>query len=54
MLRIRGNRDSLITALVDHWLDHTLQLPAPGARRACAPGKPDAPKESQQRNHAVN
>ena len=54
MLRIRGNRDSLITALVGHWLDHTLQLPATEASRACAPGKPDAPKESQRRNHTDN
>ena len=28
MLRIRGDRQSLITALVGHWLDQALQLPA--------------------------
>ncbi len=29
MLRIRGDRNSLIAALVNHWLDQTLQLPSP-------------------------
>lgn len=33
MLRIRGDRDSLITALMSHWLDQTLQLPATEARQ---------------------
>jgi hypothetical protein len=29
MLHIRGDRNSLIAALVNHWLDQTLDLPSP-------------------------
>jgi hypothetical protein len=49
MLRIRGDRTSLITALVSHWLDQTLQLPTGQQARPGLTGKDRTTREASSK-----